>query len=114
MTTIQTLHADLIALTERVQAIESRQLRFMQAWIASHLTSSTSGKTEPTSPIATEVIIRHGRRYFPQMAGWVGEKLISWALPYLVPLLLAGWGLIYGFGTKLWQLVTGLRLWFGL
>lgn len=115
MATLQTIHAELLALTARVLAIEQRQTRFMRAWIASHLTSSTSGKTAPTSNTSTAptarpepVIIQHGRRYFPRVMGWLAEKLLIYLAPTIVSLGLAAWALLRQYGQSVWNWITGL------
>jgi len=131
MTTLQTIHAELRALTERVRAIEARQNRFMRQWIATHLTSATYTQIGQTPPISTVTSVAspttanastrpsrgslfHAKEHIPRVLGWLAEKILPYVWAYLLPLLVAAWGLVYGYGAKLWQYLLGLSHWLRL
>lgn len=119
MTTLETIRADLQGLTERVSAVEHRQLRFMRQWIASHLTSPISTPTTApsistgaTAPASAEPpLVRHTRAYLPRMMGWLAEKLLSWLLPSLIGLGLWAWALLSKYGLALYEWGLGWWLW---
>jgi hypothetical protein len=113
----------LSAVEERQEIIEHRQMRFMKQWIASHLTSPTYGKIDKTSPTSTATSTtrpptasRYHRilKFFPQVLGWIAEKVLTWLLPYIVPALMAGWVLLKQYGETLSQWWIAALQWLGI
>ncbi len=115
------LEKRLSGVEQRQDLVEHRQQRFMKLWIASNLTSSTSGPIAPTSPTSTDTttkeptasppIIRHGLRYLPKIAGWLAERFLAVILPWLLPFLGGLWALGWERLQALWAYVVHSWRW---
>lgn len=116
---------------EQLHRIEWKIDRLGWHWTQHVLNSSTSGPTmapnistgtsanspttataatPPSSP-STAPLIKHGRKYFPRILGWAGEKLIGAALPYITPILISLWALVWRYGEAMWLYLSGAWHW---
>jgi len=93
----------------QLHRIEHKLDRLAWHWTRLHLSLPISGPTTRTFPTSTDTtttspmaapdthksppLLKHGLRYVPKVVGWLAEKLMSVALPYLAPILAGAWAL---------------------
>lgn len=109
---------------EQLNRIEYKLDR--QGWHLTRLalTSSTSGpiaQTSATSTVPTDppessasrspAIIKHGRRYLPKIAGWLGEKALTYLWPLLSGVFLSAWAVMRKYWEAIWSSLESALNW---